>query len=204
MLLATASEVQKSKARSQNNLRGLSHISPTSLQPLHCSVLSAVWRLSSISYKDKRNDEKQAISGLYCVALEALASVILYMKEKADSFRCTLELFFSFFLFFLFDLVSHCRKFGLEFHLMRRYIVFESITFMVTIPAGRSRIWQTAAGERTYTVRASQMSLTHEITPSDCLDLILLHEYKTTAVETLILTLIALVSLQRVTCRHLC
>lgn len=35
--------------------------------------------------------EKQVISGLYCIALEALASVILYMKEKADSFRCTLE-----------------------------------------------------------------------------------------------------------------
>lgn len=96
MLLATASEVQRSKESRQNNLRGLSHISPTSLQPLHCSVLSAVWRLSSISYKDKRNDEKQAISGLYCIALEALASIILYMKEKADSFRCTLELSLSY------------------------------------------------------------------------------------------------------------
>lgn len=133
-----------------------------------------------------------------CVSRERFVSILFEMLGNVG------VLFFSFFFFFLFDLVSHCRKFGLEFHLMRRYIVFESITFMVTIPAGRSRIWQTAAGERTYTVRASQMSLTHEITPSDCLDLILLHEYKTTAVETLILTLIALVSLQRVTCRHLC
>lgn len=50
-----------------NNLRDLSHISSTSLQPHHCAVLFAVWRLSSVSYKDKQNDEKQAISGRYCI-----------------------------------------------------------------------------------------------------------------------------------------